>query len=122
MAHLSMPADQLQRNTSAATGMGMLEKNREEKPEINMKGDGSMEAAVGLSKRSKLTVLNGKNKVQLNDKTNGLQKMKHDCNVQNGKPSSVFKGRIFCFSISFPEDKVISLNADFTSSPHNFNI
>ncbi|KAM1022887.1 hypothetical protein ACFX13_044495 [Malus domestica] len=105
MAHLSMPADQLQRNTSAATGMGMLEKNREEKPEINMKGDGSMEAAVGLSKRSKLTVLNGKSKVQLNDKTNGLQKVQHDFNVQNGKPSSVFKGRIFCFSNSFPEDK-----------------
>lgn len=114
--HLSIPCDQLHGNTSAATGMGLLEKKREKKPEINMKGDKSMEAAVGPSKWSKLPVINGKSKVQLNNTIDSRLTMQYDSSVQNGKESSVFKGRLFCFSNSFPEDRVISLNADFTST------
>ncbi|XP_020411354.1 DNA topoisomerase 2-binding protein 1 [Prunus persica] len=103
--HLSIPSDQLHGNTSAATGMGSLEKKREKKPEINMKGDKSMEAAVGPSKWSKLPVINGKSKVQLNNTIDGRLMMQYDSSVQNGKESSVFKGRLFCFSNSFPEDR-----------------
>ncbi|BBG95580.1 transcription coactivator, partial [Prunus dulcis] len=99
--HLSIPSDQLHGNTSAATGMGSLEKKREKKPEINMKGDKSMEAAVGPSKWSKLPVINGKSKVQLNNTIDGRLTMQYDSSVQNGKESSVFKGDYFAFQIPF---------------------
>ncbi|PQM37677.1 hypothetical protein Pyn_12723 [Prunus yedoensis var. nudiflora] len=78
--HLSIPSDQLHGNTSAATGMGSLEKKREKKPEINMKGS-------------------------VKQYNCGRLMMEYDSSVQNGKESSVFKGRLFCFSNSFPEDR-----------------
>lgn len=103
--HQRMPSDQLCGNTSVATGMGSLEKNREDKSEINRKGDSSMKAAVRSSDRNKLPVIKDRSNVQLHDKTMGQQKIQHDSSVQNGKPSSVFKGRFFRFSNSFPEDR-----------------
>jgi topoisomerase (DNA) II binding protein 1 len=106
--HQRMPSDQLCGNTSVATGMGSLEKNREDRSEINRKGDSSMKAAVRSSDRNKLPVIKDRSNVQLHDKSMGQQKIQHDSSVQNGKPSSVFKGRFFCFSNSFPEDRVDS--------------
>ncbi|KAK9288453.1 hypothetical protein L1049_016910 [Liquidambar formosana] len=44
----------------------------------------------------------------VNDKYMGQRKMQHNSsiqNVQDRKPSSVFEGRLFCFSNSFPEDR-----------------
>ncbi|XP_022768095.1 DNA topoisomerase 2-binding protein 1-A isoform X2 [Durio zibethinus] len=77
-----------------------LGKSLDDKPKINMKGSNSLEATVGSSKRGLLPIVNSTN--------NGAQKQQCDSivqNLKNGMPSTVFKGKTFCFSISFPEDR-----------------
>ncbi|XP_030934131.1 DNA topoisomerase 2-binding protein 1-A [Quercus lobata] len=104
-AHPSMSSDQVLGNRNSGIGLPSLEKNKEERSEINMKGDSSLKATAKFSEQSQLPVINGKGNGQLTDKKNGRQKTQHDSSVKNGKPSGVFKGRVFCFSKSFPEDR-----------------
>ncbi|KAF3447039.1 hypothetical protein FNV43_RR12219 [Rhamnella rubrinervis] len=104
-AHLSMPSYQLPESKSSGTGMpSSLEKSREEKPKTNMKGDSSAEKGARSSQRSQLPVVNVRSKGQMDDKNKAQRNSQHD-SVQNGKLSSVFKGKVFCFSNSFPEDR-----------------
>ncbi|KAL6208329.1 hypothetical protein ACLB2K_019280 [Fragaria x ananassa] len=103
--HQRMPSDQLCGNRSVATGMDLLEKNRKEVSEINRDDDRSVKAAVRSFDKNRLPVIKDKSKVQLHDKTRGQLKIHLESSVQNGKPSSVFKGKLFRFSDSFPEDR-----------------
>lgn len=78
-----------------------MEKNRDKNPEISMNGDISQEVTVRQSQQNPV----------VNDRKKGGKKMQHDSgdqNVQNGKSLTVFKGKTFCFSKSFPEDRVSS--------------
>ena len=83
-----------------------LKKNKEERLEINMNRDSSLKATSKFSEQSQLPVINGKGNGQLMYKKKGSKKTQHDSSVKNGKPSSVFKRRIFCFSKSFSENRV----------------
>ncbi|XP_050255317.1 uncharacterized protein LOC126701251 [Quercus robur] len=104
-AHPSMSSDQVLGNRNSGIGLPSLEKNKEERSEINTNGDSSLKATAKFSEQSQLPVINGKGNGQLTDKKKGRQKTQHDSSVKNGKPSGVFKGRVFCFSKSFPEDR-----------------
>ncbi|KAF3974026.1 hypothetical protein CMV_002603 [Castanea mollissima] len=104
-AHPSISSDQVLGNRNSGIGLPSLEKNKEERSEINMNRDSSLKATAKFSEQSLLPVINGKGNGQLTDKKKGRQKAQHDSSVKNGKPSSVFKGRVFCFSNSFPEDR-----------------
>ncbi|XWS25087.1 hypothetical protein CRYUN_Cryun27aG0041000 [Craigia yunnanensis] len=85
------------------SGIGMLSslgKSLDDKPKINTNGDNSLEATVGSSKKGLLPIVNSTN--------NGWRKQQCDSivqNLKNGMSSTVFKGKTFCFSISFPEDR-----------------
>ncbi|XP_015885769.3 uncharacterized protein LOC107421117 isoform X3 [Ziziphus jujuba] len=104
-AHLSVPSNRLPGNTSVGTGMpSSSDKIREEKPQVNMKGDSLMETVTRSSQQSQLSVGNIKSKGQIDARNKARPNIHHD-SVQNGKLSSVFKGKIFCFSNSFPEDR-----------------
>lgn len=93
--HPIMPSNVLQGNIHVRTGKtSMTEEKIQEKSEANVSGDRTMK----LSQKSQHCVANGTNKSQ--------EKMRHDFMVPNGKSSRVFKGKIFCFSSSFPEDRV----------------
>lgn len=105
-AHLSMLSDQLPGSRYSGIGSPSVEKNREERSEINMNVDGSLKAMTRLSEQSQLPVVNDKNNSQLKDKDKGRQNTQHNSSVNYGKPSSVFKGKVFRFSKSFPEDRV----------------
>ncbi|XWS21680.1 hypothetical protein CRYUN_Cryun30bG0075000 [Craigia yunnanensis] len=87
--------------TNSGTGMpSSLGKSLDDKPKINMNGDNSLEATVGSSKQGLLPIVNSTN--------NGWWKQQCDSivqNLKNGMSSTVFKGKTFCFSISFPEDR-----------------
>ncbi|XWS23683.1 hypothetical protein CRYUN_Cryun28dG0036000 [Craigia yunnanensis] len=87
--------------TNSGTGMpSSLGKSLDDKPKINMNGDNSLEAIVGSSKQSLLPTVNSTN--------NRWQKQQCDSigqNLKNGMSSTVFKGKTFCFSISFAEDR-----------------
>ncbi|KAM3683038.1 hypothetical protein ACB094_12G115800 [Castanea mollissima] len=104
-AHPSISSDQVLGNRNSGIGLPSLEKKKEERSEINMNRDSSLKATAKFSEQSLLPVINGKGNGQLTDKKKGRQKAQHDSSVKNGKPSSVFKGRVFCFSNSFPEDR-----------------
>ncbi|KAK4572702.1 hypothetical protein RGQ29_030934 [Quercus rubra] len=104
-AHPSMSSDRVLGNRNFGIGLPSLEKNKEERSEINTNGDSSLKATAKFFEQSQLPVINGKGNGQLTDKKKGRQKTQHDSSVKNGKPSSVFKGRVFCFSKSFPEDR-----------------
>ncbi|XP_075647353.1 uncharacterized protein LOC142618322 isoform X2 [Castanea sativa] len=108
-AHPSISSDQVLGNRNSGIGLPSLEKNKEERSEINMNGDSSLKATAKFSEQSLLPVINGKGNGQLTDKKKGRQKTQHDSSVKNGKPSSVFKGRVFCFSNSFPEDRRVEI-------------
>lgn len=97
----SLPSDQMLWSTNSGIGMpSSLEENREEREEIHMKGESSLEATAVPSQQNLLPALSDKNKTQL--------RMKKDFRVeslQNMKLSTVFRGKIFRFSNSFPEDR-----------------
>ncbi|WCJ44425.1 transcription coactivators [Euphorbia peplus] len=69
-----------------------LEKNREVKPKINT----SRSADVRQSQQNLFSV---------SDQRKGGNKMQPISSSQNQKASNVFKGKSFCFSNSFPEDR-----------------
>lgn len=104
--HLSMSSDHLLGSRYSGIGLPSVEKNREERSEMNMNVGGSLKSMTRLSEQSQLPVVNDKNNSQLKDKDKGRQNMQHDSSVKDGKPSSVFKGKVFRFSKSFPEDRV----------------
>ena len=91
--------------TNSGTGMpSSLGKSLDDKPKINMNGDNSLEATVGSSKQGLLPIVNSTN--------NGWRKQQCDSivqNLKNGMSSTVFEGKAFFFSISFPEDRVRTL-------------
>ena len=101
-----MSSDQVLGNRNSGIRLLSLEKNKEERSEIDMNKDSSLKATSKFSEQSQLPVINGKGNGQLMDKKKGLKKTQHDSSVKNGKSSSVFKRRVFCFSKSFPEDRV----------------
>ncbi|XP_059454204.1 uncharacterized protein LOC132184545 isoform X2 [Corylus avellana] len=103
--HPSMSSDQLLGSRYSGIGFPSVEKNREERSEINMNVDGSLKAMTRLSEQSQLPAVNDKSNSQLKDKDKGRQNTQHDSSVKDGKPSSVFKGKVFRFSKSFPEDR-----------------
>ena len=104
--HPSISSNQLLGSRYSGIGLPSAEKNREEMSEINMNVDSSLKAMTRLSEQSQLPVVNDKNNSQLKDKDKGQQNMQHNSSVKDGKPSSVFKGKVFRFSKSFPEDRV----------------
>ncbi|XVE60277.1 hypothetical protein DITRI_Ditri05aG0115900 [Diplodiscus trichospermus] len=87
--------------TNYGSGMpSSLGKSLDDKPKINMNVDNSLEATLGSSKQGQLPIVNSSN--------NGQRKQPCDSivqNLKNGVSSTVFKGKTFCFSISFPEDR-----------------
>lgn len=101
----SMSSDQVLGSRNPGIGLPSLEKNKEERSEINVNGESSLKSMTRFSEKSQLPVINGKGNGQLKDKKKGRQKTQHDSSVKNGKPSSVFKGRVFRFSKFFPEDR-----------------
>ncbi|XVF36981.1 hypothetical protein REPUB_Repub19eG0105700 [Reevesia pubescens] len=87
--------------TNPGTAMpSSLGKCLDAKPKINMNGGNSSEATVGSSKQGLLPTVTSTN--------NGGQKQQCNSivqNLKNGMSSTIFKGKTFCFSISFPEDR-----------------
>lgn len=93
--HPIMPSNVLEGNIHVRIGKtSMTEETFHEKSETNVSGDRTMK----LSQKSQQCLANGTNKSQEN--------MQRDFVVPNGKSSCVFRGKIFCFSSSFPEDRV----------------
>lgn len=101
ISHLSMPSDELLGSMNSEIGLPSLERNREERSEISR--DSSLKA---MTRQNQVPVVNDKSNSRLSDKSKGRLNMQHDSSAKNGKPSSLFKGRVFCFSNSFPEDRV----------------
>lgn len=92
--HPIMPLNGLEGNFHAKIGKtSMIEERIQEKSEANVGGD----KTTKLSQKSQHSVPNGMNKSQ--------EKLRCDVVVPNGKSSCVYKGKIFCFSSSFPEDR-----------------
>ena len=104
--HPTMLSDQVLGNRNSGIRLLSLEKNKEERSKINMNRDSSLKATSKFSEQSQLPVINDKGNGQLMEIKKGLKKTQHDSSVKNRKPSSMFKRRVFCFSKSFPEDRV----------------
>ena len=104
--HPTMLSDQVLGNRNSGIRLLSLEKNKEERSKINMNRDSSLKATSKFSEQSQLPIINDKGNGQLMEKKKGLKKTQHDSSVKNRKPSSMFKRRVFCFSKSFPEDRV----------------
>lgn len=77
-------------------GVASLEKN-DEKPFVSINGNNNPVATVCSSQQNQLSSCKDENKVH--------KKMQNDCNAED-KKATVFKGRKFCFSETFPEDRV----------------
>lgn len=93
--HPIMPSNGLEGNIHVRIGKtSMIEEKIQEKSEANVSGDRTMK----LSQKSQPSAANARNKSQ--------EKMRRDFTVPNGKSTCVFEGKIFCFSSSFPEDRV----------------
>ncbi|EOY16434.1 Topbp1, putative isoform 1 [Theobroma cacao] len=96
-------SNQSKSSVLANSGTGMssfLGDNLDDKTKINRNGDKSLEATVRSSKQGVPPTVNSTN--------NGWQKQHCGSivlNLKNGMSSTVFKGKIFCFSNSFPEDR-----------------
>lgn len=121
-AHLSTPSYQFPESKSAGIVMpSSLERIREEKPK-NKKIDNSAKKAARSFQRSQLPTVNVKIKGEIDDRNKGQKNREHD-SVHNGKLSGVFKGKTFCFSSSFPADRVSFINSILLvySSFSNFN-
>lgn len=98
--HSSLRSDHLMGGANFGNGKAsFLEKDREEKPEINLNRI-TVDTTLRQSQQNQLSVVD-------NQKKNGKQ---HDSRDQNQKPFPVFKGKTFHFSDSFPEDRVSASN------------
>lgn len=99
---MPLPPDPVMTSGIPATKLSSsFEKNTEEKAELKMNGCCSVEVMVEPSnQRKKLMSL-------VNDKIKDRNKLQHDSSVQSlqCRNSTVFKGRTFCFSDCFPEDR-----------------
>ncbi|XP_044480329.1 DNA topoisomerase 2-binding protein 1-A-like isoform X1 [Mangifera indica] len=96
----STPADQMLQSVNPGIGIPLLEETRAERPKINLKSESSLDVMEGSSRQSQLPTVK--------NRTKSGQKMKEDPsvqNLQNRKSSMVFRGKTFCFSDSFPEDR-----------------
>ncbi|KAJ0085046.1 hypothetical protein Patl1_08273 [Pistacia atlantica] len=97
----STPPDEMLQSVNPGIGMPLsLEETRSERPKINLKSQSSLDVLAGSSGQSQLPAVKNRNKSR--------QKMQEDStvqNLQNRKSSTVFRGKIFCFSNSFPEDR-----------------
>ncbi|KAL9446584.1 hypothetical protein AB3S75_014286 [Citrus x aurantiifolia] len=97
----SLSSDEMLRSTNSGIGMPLsLEENREERAEIHMKRESSLEATAVPSQQNLLSALSDENKTQLRTKEDFRVQ-----NLQNMKLSTVFRGKIFRFSNSFPKDR-----------------
>ncbi|XP_043703207.1 DNA topoisomerase 2-binding protein 1-A-like isoform X3 [Telopea speciosissima] len=98
-ASFSIPAVKVVGNINSESGIS-LENNRGHNPETNTKGSNYVESATGSLRKNMFLVLK--------DDSKAAQKLRQDsdaANVQDGKSSNVFKGKIFRFSSSFPQDR-----------------
>lgn len=103
----SLSSDEMLRSTNSGIGMPLsLEENREERAEIHMKRESSLEATAVPSQQNLLSALSDENKTQLRTKEDFRVQ-----NLQNMKLSTVFRGKIFRFSNLFPKDRVSFLGA-----------
>ncbi|GMJ15184.1 meiosis defective 1 [Hibiscus trionum] len=85
------------------TGIGMPSssgKCLDDKCKINMNGDNCLKATIGSSKQVLLPTINSTNNVWQKKQCDPVVQ-----NLKNGISSTVFKGKTFCFSVSFPEDR-----------------
>ncbi|GAY52091.1 hypothetical protein CUMW_139280 [Citrus unshiu] len=97
----SLSSDEMLRSTNSGIGMPLsLEENREERAEIHMKRESSLEATAVPSQQNLLSALSDENKTQLRTKEDFRVQ-----SLQNMKLSTVFRGKIFFFSNSFPKDR-----------------
>ncbi|KAL9449738.1 hypothetical protein AB3S75_011629 [Citrus x aurantiifolia] len=97
----SLSSDEMLWSTNSGIGMPLsLEENREERAEIHMKRESSLEATAVPSQQNLLSALSDENKTQLRTKEDFRVQ-----NLQNMKLSTVFRGKIFRFSNSFPKDR-----------------
>lgn len=97
----SLSSDEMLRSTNSGIGMPLsLEENREERAEIRMKRESSLEAPAVPSQQNLLSALSDGNKTQLRTKEDFRVQ-----SLQDMKLSTVFRGKIFRFSNSFPEDR-----------------
>lgn len=105
----STPPDHMLQSVNPGIEMPLsLEEIGAERPKINLKSQSSLDVLAGSSRQSQLPAVKNRNK--------SWQKMQEDSTVQNlqdRKSSTVFKGKIFCFSNSFPEDRVRCRSAYF---------
>ncbi|KAG5245964.1 BRCT domain-containing family protein [Salix suchowensis] len=101
--HPSIHSDQLLGSANSGLRMpSLLKENRDVEPEMNINLSNSMEGTVRWSQPNVLPVAN--------DLKKGAKRMQNDCcdqDVQRMKSINVFKGKTFCFSKSFPEDRVL---------------
>ncbi|KAJ4965475.1 hypothetical protein NE237_017324 [Protea cynaroides] len=99
VASFSMPAVKVVGDINFESGTP-LENDRGQKPETNTKGSNYVEPATGSFQKSMFSVLKDDSKL--------AQKLRQDseaAKVRDGKSSNVFKGKIFHFSSSFPQDR-----------------
>ncbi|EEF42097.1 topbp1, putative [Ricinus communis] len=97
-AFSSIHSDQLLGSANFGNGKtSSLENSREEKPEIYMSRSISLEATVRQSQQNIFSIVN--------DEKKSGKKTQPNSSCQNQKPLTVFKGKIFCFSNSFPADR-----------------
>ncbi|GAV85925.1 BRCT domain-containing protein/PTCB-BRCT domain-containing protein [Cephalotus follicularis] len=109
---LLRPKDSVHSTKGATTGVVGVNQSKRSVIEQSMSSDqllGSLKSETEMT-----SSLNNREEINVNRhhsivyKNKGQQKLQHDSSaqdLQNKKLSTVFKGRIFCFSNSFPEDR-----------------
>ncbi|CAK7346916.1 unnamed protein product [Dovyalis caffra] len=101
IVHPSIHSGQLLGGNNSDHSMpSLLEENRDVKAEMNINSSISLEGTVRRSQQNVFPVVN--------DPKKGSKRMQNDCsdqNVQRRKSLDVFKGKTFCFSKCFPEDR-----------------
>ncbi|XP_050213388.1 uncharacterized protein LOC126664850 isoform X2 [Mercurialis annua] len=94
----SIHSDQLLGSANFQNGMrSALENNREEKAETDTNGSIHANATLNQSEKNLSSVVN--------DQKRGVKKTLQNSSSQNQKPSTVFRGKLFRFSSSFPLDR-----------------
>ncbi|XP_010521303.1 PREDICTED: DNA topoisomerase 2-binding protein 1-A-like [Tarenaya hassleriana] len=99
--HQSTPFDLSSRSINGSPGTALFGKNIEDKVEFSRKEEIHVEAKMASSKQNEPLpfLANGKSKEQKRTHCNSSGQDKQ------GRKSSVFKGKTFCFSHYFPEDR-----------------
>lgn len=104
IVHPSIHSDQVLGGANSGLRMpSLLKENRDVKPEMNINLSIPLEGTVRWSQQNVFPVVK--------DPKKGAKRTQNDCSdqdVQRMKSINVFQGKTFCFSESFPEDRVTS--------------